>query len=206
MGRRERINHCKLAFINGVNDAVSVIMLHQVFVVLMTGNLIYSITGTISGFEFSDVVRISLMITFVLSNIIVHKLVAYKSVLFKTTLSIGLLIIYLIIGVILDNHQLIGIDSWGFLLVANIATIMSISINNIFYRIHATKFNLVAYTMNLMNLSYMLSGGKKTNDMQSLFEVFISFILGLLIASFLTVKIHFFSILIYSTNIAKYVL
>ncbi|MDE4957630.1 DUF1275 domain-containing protein, partial [Francisella tularensis subsp. holarctica] len=44
-----------------------------------------------------------------------------------------------------------------FLILANIATIMSVIMNNIFYRFHSTKIILVAYTMNLINLSHMIA-------------------------------------------------
>ena len=67
--------------------------------------------------------------------------------------------------------------------------------NNIFYRLHATKFNLVAYTMNLLNLAHMIAE-KRYHELQLLGITFASFISGLIVASCLVVKWDFYTILI----------
>ncbi|MBY0244763.1 MAG: DUF1275 domain-containing protein, partial [Sphingobacteriaceae bacterium] len=68
MEKRDLLNYCQLAFINGVNDAISVIMLHKVFVVLMTGNLIYFVTDITTNFGFGDWVRLTLLLNFIISG------------------------------------------------------------------------------------------------------------------------------------------
>ncbi|MDE4959503.1 DUF1275 domain-containing protein, partial [Francisella tularensis subsp. holarctica] len=71
MTKQELINSYQLDFINGVNDANSVILLYKVFVVLMTGNIRYSISDIITNPQFSDIVRITLLINFIISGVIV---------------------------------------------------------------------------------------------------------------------------------------
>lgn len=68
MDKKELSNYCQLAFVNGISDAISVIMLHKVFVVLMTGNIIYSITALATGFKFTDLVRLTLILNFIIST------------------------------------------------------------------------------------------------------------------------------------------
>ena len=195
MNKKDLLNYCQLAFINGVNDAISVIMLHKVFVVLMTGNIIYSMTALATGFHFSDLVRISLIFNFIISGIIVHTIIVKKSVHFRIILTLVFVVLYLSSGVTALHDNLLGEDSIWFLIIANIATTMSVITNNIFYRINSTKFNLVAYTMNLLNLAHMI-GEKRFTDAKLLSITIISFAIGLLIASFLTIHWHFYTILI----------
>lgn len=195
MDKQELANYSQLAFINGIIDATSVIMLHKVFSVLMTGNIIYFITSAVTKIEFIDYVRISLLLNFVLSGILVNNVLIKKSIHFRINLSILFVIAYCIIGYILMVNNYIGKDDWGFFMVANCATTMSVIINNIFYRLSATKYNLVAYTMNLLNLAHTIAE-KRYNDLRLIMVPFISFILGLIVASLLTQHIHFFTVLL----------
>lgn len=195
MEKRDIRNYCQLAFVNGVNDAISVLMLHKVFVVLMTGNLIYFVTDLATKFVFADWVRITLLLNFIISGILVHNIIAYKSVSFRIGLALCFVVVYFLAGVSALQFNSLSESSWGFLIVANIATVMSVIMNNIFYRLHATKFNLVAYTMNLLNLAHMIAE-KRYADLKLLGVTFVSFIAGLLVASFLVVHINFYAILI----------
>ncbi|MBP7846987.1 MAG: hypothetical protein QG651_376 [Pseudomonadota bacterium] len=195
MEKRDLLNYCQLAFINGVNDAISVIMLHKVFVVLMTGNLIYFVTDITTNFGFGDWVRLTLLLNFIISGILVNNFLAKKSILFKICITLIFVVLYCIIGSVCLQLKNLGDDSWGFLIVANIATITSVMMNNIFYRLHTTKFNLVAYTMNLINLAHMIAE-KRYHELQLLGITFASFISGLIVASCLVVKWDFYTILI----------
>ena len=67
--------------------------------------------------------------------------------------------------------------------------------NNIFYRFHSTKINLVAYIMNLLNLSHMIAE-KRYHDVTILSTTILSSIIGLIVGAFLTSMIYFFAILI----------
>jgi uncharacterized membrane protein YoaK (UPF0700 family) len=195
MEKRDLLNYCQLAFINGVSDAISVIMLHKVFVVLMTGNLIYFVTDVATKFGFSDWVRLTLLLNFITSGILVHNFIAKKSTEFRICLTFAFVIIYFIAGTISLQLNSLSENSWGFLIAANIATVMSVIMNNIFYRLHATKFNLVAYTMNLLNLAHMIAE-KRHEELRLLGITFASFIGGLIIASFLATVWKFYTILI----------
>ena len=195
MNKRDLINYYQLAFINGVNDAISVIMLYKVFVVLMTGNIIYFIADVATNPQFTDLVRVTLLINFVISGIIVHNLLSKKSVKFRIILSLLFVIIYCVAGTIAVTSHHLQENSFGFLIVANIATIMSVIMNNIFYRFHSTKINLVAYTMNLLNLAHMI-GEKRYFDLVLMSTTITSFVLGLTIGAFLTVAWNFYAILI----------
>ncbi|WP_116964704.1 DUF1275 family protein [Fastidiosibacter lacustris] len=195
MNKRDLINYYQLAFINGVNDAISVIMLYKVFVVLMTGNIIYFIADMATNPQFTDMVRATLLINFVISGIVVHNLLVKKSVKFRIILSLGFVIIYCFAGRVALTSGHLQEDSLGFLIVANIATIMSIITNNVFYRFHSTKINLVAYTMNLLNLAHMFAE-KRYFDLVLISTTIISFVLGLTIGAFLTILWDFYTILI----------
>lgn len=195
MDKKELSNYCQLAFVNGISDAISVIMLHKVFVVLMTGNIIYSITALATGFKFTDLVRLTLMLNFIISGIIVHNIIIKKSVHFRILLAITFMLVYLCIGVTAKKNGLLEDDSIWFLVVANVATTMSVIMNNIFYKFNATKYNLVAYTMNVLNLSHML-GEKKFAEASGLGLTMLSFVLGLIIASFITIHYDFYTILL----------
>ena len=186
MEKRDLLNYCQLAFINGVNDAISVIMLHKVFVVLMTGNLIYFVTDITTNFGFGDWVRLTLLLNFIISGILVNNFLAKKSILFKICITLIFVVLYCIIGSVCLQLKNLGDDSWGFL---------SVMMNNIFYRLHTTKFNLVAYTMNLINLAHMIAE-KRYHELQLLGITFASFISGLIVASCLVVKWDFYTILI----------
>lgn len=128
MDKKELSNYCQLAFVNGISDAISVIMLHKVFVVLMTGNIIYSITALATGFKFTDLVRLTLILNFIISGIIVHNIVIKKSVHFRILLAITFMLVYLCIGVTARKNGLLEDDSIWFLVVANVATTMSVII------------------------------------------------------------------------------
>lgn len=195
MEKRDFLNYCQLAFINGISDAIAVIMLHKVFVVLVTGNIIFLVTNLATNFEFKDWVRLSLLANFVLSEIIVHRAIAQKSIKFRIVLALLFVIFYWLVGSIEVYHHSIGDNELGFLLVANIAAVTSVITNNIFYRFHKTKFNLVAYTMNVVNLIHMLME-KRFADAKILGFTLLCFILGLLVASFMVVKLSFFTVLI----------
>ena len=195
MNNRDFLNYCQLAFINGISDAMAVIILHKVFVVLVTGNIIFLITDMAVHFEFKDWVRLSLLANFILSEIVVHRTLAQKTIHFRISLAIFFIVTYCITGILATNSHNIDANSWGFFIVANIAAIASVTINNIFYRFHTTKFNLVAYTMNLLNLIHMLMD-KKYSDAKVLGITFFCFIMGLLVASFMVVKWSFFTVLI----------
>ncbi len=195
MKKRDIRNYCQLAFINGVNDAISVLMLHKVFVVLMTGNLIYSITDLATTFIFADLVRITLIINFILSGIVVHNIIAKKDIQFRIRLSLLFIVIYFGAGTYASNSHSLGDSSWGFLIVANLATTMSVVMNNIFYRLHVTKFNLVAYTMNLLNLAHMIAE-KRHSELRLLGVTFASFISGIAVASLLVIYLKFYTVLI----------
>lgn len=195
MKKRDLRNYCQLAFVNGVSDAISVLMLHKVFVVLMTGNLIYSITDLATTFIFADWVRITLLINFILSGIIVHNIIAKKDIRFRIRLALLFIVMYFCVGTYALSVNNLGDESWGFLIVANVATTMSVVMNNIFYRIHATKFNLVAYTMNLLNLAHMIAE-RRHSDLRLLGVTLASFLIGIIVASFLVVYLKFYTILI----------
>ena len=195
MEKRDLHNYCQLAFVNGVSDAISVLMLHKVFVVLMTGNLIYSITDLATKFVFADWVRITLLLNFILSGIIVHNIIAKKDIRFRIRMALLFIVIYFCAGTYASNSNSLGESSWGFLIVANIATSMSVVMNNIFYRLHATKFNLVAYTMNLLNLAHMIAE-KRYSDLRLLSITLASFLTGIITASFLVVYLKFYTVLI----------
>lgn len=194
MEKRDISNYCQLAFVNGVSDAISVLMLHKVFVVLMTGNLIYFVTDVATKFVFGDWVRITLLLNFIISGILIHSIIAKRNIQFRIGLALFLVIMYFCAGTYAVNFNHLSDTSWGFLIVANIATVMSVAMNNIFYRLHKTKFNLVAYTMNLLNLAHMIAE-KRYSDLKLLGITFISFISGLLVASFLVLDLNFYTIL-----------
>jgi len=105
------------------------------------------------------------------------------------------MLVYLCIGVTARKNGLLEDDSIWFLVVANVATTMSVIMNNIFYKFNATKYNLVAYTMNVLNLSHML-GEKKFAEASGLGLTMLSFVLGLIIASFITIHYDFYTILL----------
>ncbi|MDE5000733.1 DUF1275 domain-containing protein, partial [Francisella tularensis subsp. holarctica] len=77
-------------------------------------------------------------------------------------------------GTIVLHIQSLHENSFGFLILANIATIISVIMNNIFYRFHSTKINLVAYTMTLINLSHMIAE-KRYHDITLLSTTLLSF-------------------------------
>lgn len=195
MEKRDINNYCQLAFVNGVSDAISVLMLHKVFVVLMTGNLIYFVTDVATKFVFGDWVRITLLLNFIISGILIHSIISKRNIQFRIGLALFLVIMYFCAGTYAVHFNHLSDTSWGFLIVANIATVMSVAMNNIFYRLHKTKFNLVAYTMNLLNLSHMIAE-KRYADLKLLGITFVSFISGLLVASFLVLDLNFYTILI----------
>ncbi|AJI44753.1 DUF1275 domain-containing protein [Francisella tularensis subsp. novicida] len=195
MTKQELRNYYQLAFINGVNDAISVILLYKVFVVLMTGNIIYSIADIITNPQFSDFVRITLLFNFIISGVIVHGFIAKRTIKFRIAISLLFVLIYCFSGTFVLYINALHDNSFGFLILANIATIMSVIMNNIFYRFHSTKINLVAYTMNLLNLSHMIAE-KRYHDITILSTTILSFIIGLIVGAYLTSMIYFFAILI----------
>ncbi len=195
MEKKDLLNYCQLAFINGINDAIAVIMLHKVFAVLMTGNIVFLVTDIATKFQFSDIVRLSLLFTFIGINIFMHNWTEKRSVVFRIILACCFVIIYIIVGTLELQYNNLTSNSWGFLLVANIATIMGVIINNMFYPLHRTKFNLVVYTVNLLNLSYSIAE-KDYKEAQSLSITIGSFILGLFVASFAVRYIQFFTLII----------
>ncbi|ABI83364.1 DUF1275 domain-containing protein [Francisella tularensis] len=195
MTKQELRNYYQLAFINGVNDAISVILLYKVFVVLMTGNIRYSIADIITNPQFSDFVRITLLFNFIISGVIVHGFIAKRTIKFRIAISSLFVLIYCFSGTFVLHINALHDNSFGFLILANIATIMSVIMNNIFYRFHSTKINLVAYTMNLINLSHMIAE-KRYHDITILSTTILSFIIGLIVGAYLTSMIYFFAILI----------
>lgn len=180
MTKQELRNYYQLAFINGVNDAISVILLYKVFVVLMTGNIRYSIADIITNPQFSDFVRITLLFNFIISGVIVHGFIAKRTIKFRIAISSLFVLIYCFSGTFVLHINALHDNSFGFLILANIATIMSVIMNNIFYRFHSTKINLVAYTMNLINLSHMIAE-KRYHDITILSTTILSFIIGLIV-------------------------
>ncbi|AJI68674.1 DUF1275 family protein [Francisella tularensis] len=100
MTKQELRNYYQLAFINGVNDAISVILLYKVFVVLMTGNIIYSIADIITNPQFSDFVRITLLFNFIISGVIVHGFIAKRTIKFRITY-LYYLFLYIVLVVLL---------------------------------------------------------------------------------------------------------
>lgn len=195
MNNREIISYCHLSFINGITDALSVIILHKMFVVLMTGNIIFFIADLGTGFLFKDIVRLSLIINMIICEIIIHKYIDKISKNKRFLMSILLVCIYVFLGNYFFKNHSIGENNFHFLIVANIATITSLSINNIFYRFHRTKSNLVLYTVNLLKLGDMVVD-KNIKELKLIVSTLLFFILGLLLAAFTVLKVNFLIFLV----------
>lgn len=195
MKKSEIISYCHISFINGITDAVSVIMLHKVFVVLMTGNIIFLITDLANGFYFKDFVRLTLIISIVVYEILIHKFINNIDINKRILISILLIVTYVFLGNYYYLKNSIGENSIHFLIVANVATATSLSINNIFYRFHKTKSNLVLYTINLLKLGDMMVE-RNFKEFFVISSTLFCFILGLVVASFMVFRINFLIFLI----------
>ena len=139
--------------------------------------------------------QITLLFNFVISGVIAHNFIAKRTIKFRIVISLLFVLIYCFSGAFILHINTLHGNSFGFLILANIATIMSVIMNNIFYRFYSIKINLVAYTMNLLNLSHMITE-KRYHDVTILSTIILSFIIGLIVGAFLTSMIYSFAILI----------
>ena len=193
--RYDWFNYVGLAFINGMSDAVSVILLHEVFAVLMSGNIIFSFVDLATKLEFADIVRFMLIGVFILSNIISHRYFIKLRVGLRLAMVVLILLTYCMLGNYSYLHGYLAKDANGFLWVAMLATVTSVLMNNIFYQIHKTRYNLVAYTMNILNLAYFIAD-RKYNDVGKILIPIISFASGVFISALLVQHFQFYTILL----------
>ena len=99
----------------------------------MTGNIYYiSIADIITNLQFSDFVRITLLFNFVISGVIVHNFIAKRTIKFRIVIFLLFVLIYYFSGTFILHINGLHDNSFGFLILANIATIMSVVTNNIF--------------------------------------------------------------------------
>lgn len=193
--RYDWFNYVGLAFTNGMSDAVSVILLHEVFAVLMSGNIIFSFVDLATKLEFADIVRFMLIAAFILSNIISHRYFIKLQVGLRLAMVAVMIIAYCIVGNYTYSHGYLAKDANGFLWIAMLATITSVLMNNIFYQIHKTRYNLVAYTMNILNLAHFVAD-RKYDDVGKILVPIISFASGVFISALLVQHFQFYTILL----------
>lgn len=187
-------NYISLAFINGLSDAVSIILLHEVFAVLMSGNIIFSFSSLAGHFQFVDFVRLMIIVAFIISNIIAHTFFTKLPLITRFISVIIIIIFYCSIGNYCYTHGYLTKESPDFLYIAIFATVTSVFINSIFYRIHTTQYNLVAYTMNVLNLSHFIAERKYQNAGKILIPV-ISFATGVFTGAILVKYFQFYTVL-----------
>ena len=184
-----------LAFLNGVSDAITVVLLHEVFAVLMSGNIIFSFVNIATKIGFVDFVRLILIVVFIGSNIIAHRYFIRLNVITRFYIVVLISLIYAFVGNYCYAHNYLAQNAAGFLYVAILATVTSVFMNNVFYRIHTTRYNLVAYTMNMLNLAHFIAD-KKYKEASQVSIPIASFAVGVLAGAVLVKFYQFYTILL----------
>ncbi|MDE4972166.1 DUF1275 domain-containing protein, partial [Francisella tularensis subsp. holarctica] len=80
-----------------------------------------------------DVLRITHLFNFIIAGVMVHGCIAKRTIKFRIAISSLFVLIYCFSGTFVLHINALHDHSFGFLILANIATIMSVKINNIFY-------------------------------------------------------------------------
>jgi uncharacterized membrane protein YoaK (UPF0700 family) len=195
MKNRDFVNYCHIVFINGVSDAVSVTLLHKTFSVLMTGNLIFMITDISNVWSFKDMVRLTLILSFILMEFVWYKFLDNIQIGIKLLLSFTLLFTYIFLGSHYYGLHQIGENQINFLGLAILSGVLIFTINTTFQKIHEHKYNLILHTVNLLKLADLIAEKNYKSAIKPLL-IIILFCSGLLFSALLIRRVNFYAMLL----------
>ncbi len=189
------INYICLAFINGISDAISVLLLHKLFVVLMSGNIIFLFINLAVKLDFIDLIRAILLITFIINNMLIQKYFIKLNLTVKLIIVILVTITYCTLGEFAYINNYLNEPTYWVMYLSMLASISNLLINNVFYQVNATRYNLIVYTMNLVNFARFLAD-RDYIEVAKIFITITSFALGVYGGATFSSHYHFFTILL----------